>query len=165
MLPSSALRNCTVVKYISLRPHLAQVCCVSASVLLSSAVRVWTADLFARRADGNVLGLDSETMVLGRISGRGIESVQLGKDQPTVILVRALRTFVASSADAANHDLGGIARRLVEQVAAVVAEDQGPDGRHYGCRGRIEWELDPETEKLTVKAGGTRGTTRDQTKP
>lgn len=31
--------------------------------------------------------------------------------------------FIAGSADAADHDLGGIARRLVEQVSAVVAED------------------------------------------
>lgn len=68
MLPSSALRNCTVVKYISFLPHLAQVCCVRASVLLSAAVKFWTADLFALSVEGKALALDSETIVLGTMS-------------------------------------------------------------------------------------------------
>lgn len=41
-----------------------------ASVFLSSAVNVWTADLFDLSAEGNAFGFDSEMIVFGTVSKR-----------------------------------------------------------------------------------------------
>lgn len=124
MLPSSALRNCTVVKYISFRPHFAQVCCVRASVRRSAAVKVWTADRFALRAEGKELGFDSETIVLGIVSENSVSAC------PANISMLSGITFIPCAADAADDDFRRVARGLVQKVSAVVAEDQGANGRH-----------------------------------
>ena len=98
---------------------------------MSSAVKVWTADLLALSADGKSLGLDSEMMVVGIVSRNHSQHWHPCDQHPTERAAKP--TLISSSADIAQQNRIRIARRLPQEIPTIGTENQGPNGRHVDC--------------------------------
>lgn len=95
-------------------------------VLVSSSVKVCTADRFDRRADGNAEGFDLVIIVVDDVSVR-YSSATVGR-----IELRALNlTFVGHAAYFTSQQGRSVARSSVQQVSAVCTKDQRSNCSHY----------------------------------
>jgi hypothetical protein len=101
------------VKNISFLPHLLQVWFVTASVLRSSADKVWTAERLDLKEEGKAEGLDSETIVCGMMSENMLGYYDLRMKLPSMALFGS-HTLVPRSANIAVQDRifisGGLAQ-------------------------------------------------------
>ena len=104
-----------------------------ASVWVSAAVKVCTADRLERRAEGKAEGLDVVTTICEEVSARRVNDA--ADTRRYVATDRGRRTFALGPADGAGEQGVFLIRGAIEKIAAVSTEDQRADGGH--CADRV----------------------------
>src|SRR5271168_4050133 len=122
VLPSSALLNCTAVYLTSILPHSGHVIWMTASFCISLRSTVWIADLFCLRSEGK-----EEAFVVVVIVSEAVSTTY--QDLPQMP-VRMILTFVLCSTTPTYQNGVLISSRIIEEIAAVCAEDERPNCRH-----------------------------------
>lgn len=102
---------------------------MTASVLRSSADKVWTAERLDLKEEGKAEGLDSETIVCGMMS-ECMSEYHVLRIKLSINALFGSHTLVPRSANIAVQDRIFVSGRLAQQVAAIRAENQGSNSRH-----------------------------------